>query len=56
MHLFQLSDLLAESRLGNMQPVRGPSEVQLFGQHNDGVQVRYFDVGEHRSTHRFKSR
>jgi hypothetical protein len=44
---FDLIDLFAESRLGDVQPVGGPSEVQLFGQDNDGVQVTYFNPGEH---------
>ena len=53
---FDLSDLSAERRLGEAQSKGGLSEVQLFSQHNNGVQVTYFDVGEHCSTPRFKSR
>jgi hypothetical protein len=47
MLFFDLSDLSAERRLGKVQSVRGPCEVQLFGQDNDGVQVTDFNVGEH---------
>jgi hypothetical protein len=47
---FELIDLFAESRLGDVQSVGGPSEVQLFGQDNDGVQVTYFNPGEHFSS------
>jgi len=50
MLFFDLSDLSAERRLGKVQSVGGPREVQLFGQDNDRVQVAYFDVGEHCST------
>jgi len=42
---FDLSDLFAECRLGDVQSVGGPSEVQLFGQDNDRLQVTYFDLG-----------
>jgi hypothetical protein len=44
---FDLIYLFAESRLGDVQSVGGPSEVQLFGQDNHGVQVTYFNSGEH---------
>jgi hypothetical protein len=44
---FEVGDLFAERRLGYVQSVRGPREVQLFGQGNDCVQVAYFDVGKH---------
>jgi len=44
---FEVGNLFAERRLGYVQSVRGPREVQLFGQGNDCVQVAYFDVGIH---------
>jgi hypothetical protein len=44
---FDLIYLFAESRLSYVQSVGGPSEVQLFGQDSDGVQVTYFNLGEH---------
>jgi hypothetical protein len=44
---FDLSDLFAERRLGNVQSVGGPSKAQLLGQNNDCVQVPEFNVGEH---------
>ena len=44
---FDLSDLSAERRLGKVQSVGRPREVQLFGQDNDGVQITYFNPGEH---------
>jgi hypothetical protein len=50
MLFFDLSDLFAERRLGDMQSVSGPREVQLFAQYNDCVQVPEFNVGEHWST------
>jgi hypothetical protein len=46
---FEFGDLLAERRLSNVQPVRRPREVPLFGQDNHCVQVTHFEVGEHRS-------
>ncbi len=46
---FDLSDLSAERRLGEVQSVGGLREIQLFAQGNGGVQVAYFDVGEHGS-------
>jgi hypothetical protein len=46
-HCFDFIYLFAESRLGDVQSVGGPSEVQLFGQDNDGVQVTYFNPGQH---------
>ena len=49
MLLFDLSDLFTECRLGYVQSVGGSREVQIFGQHNDGVQVAYFDFGKHGS-------
>src|ERR1039457_1454730 len=47
---FDLVYLFAESRLGDVQSVGGPSEVQLFCQDDDCVEVTNFDPGEHRST------
>src|SRR5271157_3992955 len=44
---FDLSDLFAERRLGDVQSVGGPSKAQLLGQNNDCVQVPDFNVGEH---------
>ena len=44
---FEVGKLFTERRLGYMQSVRGPPEVQLFGQDSDGVQVTYFNLGEH---------
>ena len=46
---FDLSDLFTQCRLGYVQSVGGSREVQIFGQHNDGVQVAYFDFGKHGS-------
>ena len=42
---FEVGNLFAERRLGYMQSVRGPPEVQLFGHSNDCKQVTYFNVG-----------
>jgi len=56
MLFFDLSDLSAERRLGEVQSVGGPREVQLFAQGNDCVQVTYFNVGEHSSTPRSRVR
>ena len=53
---FEVGDLFAERRLGYVQSVRGPSEVQLFGQGNDCKQVTYFDAGEHCSKPRLRVR
>jgi hypothetical protein len=47
MLFFDLSDLSAERRLGEVQSEGGLREVQLFGQDDDCVQVAYFDVGKH---------
>jgi hypothetical protein len=44
---FEVRNLFTERRLGYMQSVRGPSEVQLFGQGNDCKQVTYFNAGKH---------
>jgi hypothetical protein len=49
MFFFEVGNLFAERRLGDVQSVRGPREVALFGQDNDGVQVADFWVGEHGS-------
>ena len=49
MLFFDLSDLFAERRLGDVQSVGGPREVQLFAQDNDCVQVPEFNVGKHSS-------
>jgi hypothetical protein len=49
---FDFSDLSAERRLGDVQSEGGLSEVQLFAQGNDCVQVAYFDVGKHCSNPR----
>jgi hypothetical protein len=46
---FDFIDLFAESRLGDVQPVGGPSEIQLLGQHIDCTQVTHFDPREHGS-------
>jgi hypothetical protein len=47
MLFFDLSDLFAERRLGEVQSVGSPSEVQFFSQDNYCVQVADFEVGEH---------
>ena len=47
MVFFDLSDLFAERRLGDVQSVGSPREVQFLGQDNDCVQVTHFNVGEH---------
>ena len=47
---FNLSDLSAERRLGEVQSEGGLREVELFAQDNDRVQVTYFDVEKHFST------
>ena len=44
---FEVGNLFTERRLGYMQSVRGPPEVQLFGQGNDCKQVTYFNAGKH---------
>ena len=53
---FEVRNLFAERRLGYMQSVRGPPEVQLFGQGNDCKQVTDFDAGEHFSKPRLRVR
>jgi len=45
MLFFDLSDLFAERRLGDVQSVGGPRKLQLFGQSNDCVQVTHFSPG-----------
>jgi hypothetical protein len=50
MLFFDISDLSAERRLGEVQSESGLREVELFAQDNDRVQVSYFDVGKHCST------
>lgn len=47
MFSFEVGNLFAERRLGDMQSVRGPPEVQLFGQGNDCKQVTDFNAGKH---------
>jgi hypothetical protein len=49
MLFFEVGNLFAEGRLSDVQSVRGPREVTLFGQDNDCVQVTDFEVGEHGS-------
>src|ERR1700722_10950163 len=44
---FEFDNLFAERRLGDVQPVRGASEVQFFGQDGDCQQVTNFDPREH---------
>ena len=44
---FDLGNLFAECRLGDVQSVGSPCEVQLFGQDIDCVQVTDIEVGEH---------
>src|SRR5271168_1499630 len=47
---FDLIYLFAESRLGDVQSVGGPSKVQLFGQDNHRMQMTYFNPREHFSS------
>jgi hypothetical protein len=49
MFCFEVGNLFAERRLGDVQSIRGPREVPLFGQDNDCVQVTDIEVGEHGS-------
>ncbi len=44
---FDLGNLFAECRLGDVQSVGSPREVQFFGQDIDCVQVTDIEVGEH---------
>ena len=44
---FEVRNLFAERRLGYVQSVRGPREVEFFGQDDDCLQVADFEVGEH---------
>ena len=46
---FDLIDLFAESRLGDVQPVGGPSEIQLLGQNKYRLQVTYLNPRGHGS-------
>jgi len=46
---FEVGNLFTERRLGYMQSVGSPPEVQLFGQGNDCKQVTYFNAGKHGS-------
>ncbi len=48
--LFDLGDLSAERRLGDVQSVGGPSKVQFLGQNYNCLKVTHFDTGEHCST------
>jgi hypothetical protein len=52
MLVFEVGNQFAQGRLGYVQSLRCPCEVQLFGQGNDCVQVTYFNAGEHGSTSR----
>ena len=56
MLFFDLIDLFAECRLGDVQPVGGPGEVHLLGQDKDCLQVTYFDPGGHGSKTPFANR
>src|SRR5580658_1440322 len=47
MAFFDLIDLFAERRLGEVQSIGSPGEVQLFGQDNDCAQVTHFNAGYH---------
>jgi hypothetical protein len=47
MPFFEVGNLFAESRLRDVQSVRGPREVPLFSQDNDCLQMPNFDLGEH---------
>src|ERR1700680_3492996 len=47
---FEVGNLFAERSLRYVQSVRGPREVQLFGQDDDCVEVTDFEVREHCST------
>src|SRR3989442_9601913 len=56
MLFFDLIDLFAECRLGDVQSVSGPSEIKLLGQDEDCLQVTYFAPGEHGSKPPFAKR
>ncbi|GAB3907879.1 hypothetical protein GCM10027612_81570 [Microbispora bryophytorum subsp. camponoti] len=43
--VLQAADLLAERRLGDAQARRGVAEVQLLGEHDEGVQLRQGSSG-----------
>jgi len=47
MVFFDLSNLFAECRLGDVQSVCSSREVQLFGQDIDCMQVTDIEVEEH---------
>jgi hypothetical protein len=47
MLFFEVRNLSAERRLADVQFIRGPREVQLLGQDDDGMQLMHFKVGEH---------
>ena len=47
MLLFNLGNLFADCRLGEVQSVSGPREIQFLGQNNNCVQVTCLNVGEH---------
>jgi hypothetical protein len=47
MLFFEVRNLSAERRLADVQFIRGPREVQLLGQDDDGMQLMQFKVGEH---------
>ena len=49
MQCFDLIDLFAESRLGDVQPVGGPSEIQLLRQNKDCLQMTHLNPREHGS-------
>src|SRR5437868_14499539 len=46
---FEFGDLLAKSRLGDVQPVRRTSEIHFFGQNYYCLEMTHFDIGEHGS-------
>ncbi|GGU63301.1 hypothetical protein GCM10010502_12830 [Kitasatospora aureofaciens] len=43
--LLQTADLLAQRRLGDAEAGSGPAEVQLLGEHDEGVQLRQGEFG-----------
>jgi len=47
MLFFEVRNLSAQRRLADVQFIRGPREVQLLGQDDDGMQLMHFKVGEH---------
>ena len=52
---FDLGNLFAECRLGDVQSVGSPREVQFFGQDIDCVQMTDIEVGEHGKPHGINS-